>query len=186
MGSGITSYIRSTRHRHPAPRRLRWLFLRGADLAMPNGVHIIILANNGQITIGKFVDWCNARLANAGVYGAILIIDSSSDGTPEIALGRGARVLRTLATLRQEVREGEARRGELSPGTKRAREVRVLQPVLPEGHAARRRIHHYFSASDGTAKIKGLAVALVEVLRLLCRFDISSAMLGWDSSRRRD
>ena len=57
-------------------------------------ISIVVPALNEQITFGEFVDWCNEGLAKAGVTGEILIIDSSTDMTPAIALSRGARVLR--------------------------------------------------------------------------------------------
>lgn len=56
---------------------------------------IVIPALNERVTIGEFVDWCKAGLAKAGVSGQILIVDSSSDETPQIALQHGAEVLRT-------------------------------------------------------------------------------------------
>jgi glycosyltransferase involved in cell wall biosynthesis len=56
---------------------------------------IVIPAMNEELTIGEFVDWCKEGLATAGVNGQILIVDSSSDKTPEIALAHGAEVLRT-------------------------------------------------------------------------------------------
>jgi glycosyltransferase involved in cell wall biosynthesis len=56
---------------------------------------IVIPAMNERVTIGEFVDWCKAGLAKAGVRGQILIVDSSSDETPQIALQHGAEVLRT-------------------------------------------------------------------------------------------
>src|SRR5215510_12690584 len=55
---------------------------------------IVIPALNEELTIGQFVDWCQLGLNDAGVRGEILIIDSSSDATAEIALSRGARVLK--------------------------------------------------------------------------------------------
>jgi len=55
---------------------------------------IVIPALNEQITIGQFVDWCQEGLRDAGVRGEIVIIDSSTDATPDIALSRGARVLK--------------------------------------------------------------------------------------------
>src|SRR5262244_3743314 len=55
---------------------------------------IVIPALNEQITIGRFVDWCLEGLEQANIRGEIVIIDSSSDLTGEIALSRGARVLR--------------------------------------------------------------------------------------------
>src|SRR5262245_47928257 len=56
---------------------------------------IVIPALNEEITIGRFVDWCLQGLEQANIRGEILIIDSSSDLTTEIALSRGARVLKT-------------------------------------------------------------------------------------------
>jgi len=56
---------------------------------------IVIPAVNEEITIGDFVDWCKQGLRDAGVNGEILIIDSSTDMTPQIALEHGARVLKT-------------------------------------------------------------------------------------------
>ncbi len=56
---------------------------------------IVIPSMNEELTIGEFVDWCKEGLAETGVRGQILIVDSSTDKTPEIALSRGAEVLRT-------------------------------------------------------------------------------------------
>jgi glycosyltransferase involved in cell wall biosynthesis len=64
------------------------------DLAVPE-ISIVVPALNEQITIGEFVDWCWQGLRDAGVNGEIIIVDSSSDDTPNIALAKGARVLRT-------------------------------------------------------------------------------------------
>ena len=58
-------------------------------------VSIVIPAMDERITIEDFVEWCKAGLAEAGVKGEILIVDSSSDETADLALARGARVLRT-------------------------------------------------------------------------------------------
>jgi len=65
------------------------------DQGPPPEISIVVPALNEQITIGEFVSWCKEGLAKAGVPGEILIIDSSTDRTPEIALAAGARVLRT-------------------------------------------------------------------------------------------
>jgi len=56
---------------------------------------IVIPALNERITIVEFVTWCKEGLARAGVVGEILIVDSSTDETPRLALAHGARVLRT-------------------------------------------------------------------------------------------
>ena len=58
-------------------------------------VSIVVPAMNELITIGEFVDWCKQGLAAAGTTGQILIVDSSSDHTPDIALAHGAEVLKT-------------------------------------------------------------------------------------------
>lgn len=64
------------------------------DVADPE-VTILIPAVNEQITIEEFVRWCHEGLAAAGAVGEILIVDSSTDTTPELALRGGARVLHT-------------------------------------------------------------------------------------------
>jgi glycosyltransferase involved in cell wall biosynthesis len=58
-------------------------------------VSIVIPAVNEELTISDFVAWCRQGLADAGARGEILIIDSSTDRTAELALAGGARVLRT-------------------------------------------------------------------------------------------
>ena len=73
----------------------------GDELWIPNDdtddpeISIVIPALNERITIGDFVNWCKEGLSKANVKGEVLIIDSSSDETPYIALERGARVLKT-------------------------------------------------------------------------------------------
>jgi len=64
------------------------------DVANPE-LSIVIPALNEETTVGDFVTWCMEGLAKAGVAGEVLIIDSSTDRTPEIALAHGARVLRS-------------------------------------------------------------------------------------------
>lgn len=63
-------------------------------VAGPVELSIVIPALNEEVTIGEFVAWCREGLARAGVPGQILIIDSSTDRTPDIALAGGAEVLR--------------------------------------------------------------------------------------------
>ena len=57
-------------------------------------ISIVVPALNEEITVGEFVDWCREGLQKAGVNGQILIVDSSTDRTPEIALAHGAEVLK--------------------------------------------------------------------------------------------
>ncbi|MGO9836536.1 MAG: glycosyltransferase family 2 protein [Polyangiaceae bacterium] len=64
------------------------------DVAQPE-LSIVIPALNEQLTMAMFIDWCKQGLAEAGVVGEILIVDSSTDKTAEIALSKGARVLKT-------------------------------------------------------------------------------------------
>jgi glycosyl transferase family 2 len=70
------------------------LDLPAQDVASPD-VSIVVPALNEQLTIGDFIDWCREGLTKAGVVGEILIVDSSTDSTADIALSKGARVLRT-------------------------------------------------------------------------------------------
>ncbi len=69
------------------------LLIPAGDTPSPE-LSIVIPALNEALTIAQFVDWCKQGLARAGVQGEILIIDSSSDATAEIAVANGARVLK--------------------------------------------------------------------------------------------
>src|SRR5580698_8408525 len=64
------------------------------DVPSPE-LSIVVPALNEQLTIRDFVRWCKEGLAKAGASGEILIIDSSTDKTAELAVEAGARVLRT-------------------------------------------------------------------------------------------
>ena len=69
-------------------------------LAIPDGdvpnpeLTILIPTMNERLTIATFIEWCRAGILKVGVTAEILIVDSSTDETPEIALSLGARVLR--------------------------------------------------------------------------------------------
>jgi len=78
---------------HPVGDEIE-LLIPGDDVADPL-LSIVVPALNERIAIAEFVQWCKAGLASAGVRGEILIVDSSTDDTPAIALAHGARVLRT-------------------------------------------------------------------------------------------
>src|SRR5256712_13681999 len=69
------------------------LFVPDEDVADPE-LSIVIPALNEELTVGRFVDWCREGLGEANVRGEIIIVDSSTDLTAEIALSRGARVLK--------------------------------------------------------------------------------------------
>jgi glycosyltransferase involved in cell wall biosynthesis len=57
-------------------------------------VSIVAPCADEELVVGEFVDWCWEGLRNAGVEGEVVIVDSSTDRSPEIAEERGARVLR--------------------------------------------------------------------------------------------
>jgi Glycosyl transferase family 2 len=78
---------------HPACDEIE-LLVPDCDVADPL-LSIVVPALNECISIAGFVQWCQAGLAEAGISGEILIVDSSTDDTPYIALAHGARVLRT-------------------------------------------------------------------------------------------
>jgi glycosyltransferase involved in cell wall biosynthesis len=69
------------------------LLLPADDVAEPE-LSIVIPALDEELTIVDFVRWCKQGLADAGVEGEVLIVDSSADRTCELALAEGARVLR--------------------------------------------------------------------------------------------
>jgi glycosyltransferase involved in cell wall biosynthesis len=56
-------------------------------------VSIVVPCRNEEVTIGEFVDWCWEGLRAAGAEGEVLIVDNSTDRSPEIAREHGARVL---------------------------------------------------------------------------------------------
>ena len=70
------------------------LLLPRDDVISPE-ISVVIPAMNERLTIADTVEWCKEGFATAGVAGEVLIVDSSSDETPEIALAHGARVLKT-------------------------------------------------------------------------------------------
>jgi glycosyltransferase involved in cell wall biosynthesis len=70
------------------------LLVPDGDVADPE-LSIVIPALNEELTIAEFVAWCREGMAKAGVVGEILIVDSGSDRTTELALAGGARVLKT-------------------------------------------------------------------------------------------
>jgi glycosyltransferase involved in cell wall biosynthesis len=76
------------------PLETELLIPQGESPEIPE-ISIVVPALNEEITVAEFVDWCHEGLRAAGVSGEIIIVDSSSDRTPSIALERGARVLRT-------------------------------------------------------------------------------------------
>jgi hypothetical protein len=70
------------------------LLLPHRDIDRPE-LSVVIPALNEQSTISEFVRWCHEGMASAGVVGEVVIVDSSTDMTAELALAAGARVVRT-------------------------------------------------------------------------------------------
>jgi glycosyltransferase involved in cell wall biosynthesis len=64
------------------------------DVVAPE-LSIVVPALDEELTIGEFVSWCKKGIERTGVCAEILIVDSSTDRTAEIALAGGARVLKT-------------------------------------------------------------------------------------------
>ena len=76
-----------------APTRIEHRVPAGVKLE-PVELSIVVPALNEAITVGEFVAWCHEGLRSAGVTGQILIVDSSTDNTPELVLAAGGEVLR--------------------------------------------------------------------------------------------
>jgi len=70
------------------------LLIPAADVADPE-LSMVMPALDEEITIGLFVNWCQEGIRRANIRGEILIVDSSTDTTAEIALYHGARVLKS-------------------------------------------------------------------------------------------
>ena len=77
----------------PGPAAELTLLIPENDVAEPE-LSIVIPTLNERITIVDFLNWCKEGLTKAGVVGEILIVDSSEDETPWLAVANGARVLR--------------------------------------------------------------------------------------------
>lgn len=77
----------------PEPAAIEHLLPDGAAKE-PVELSIVVPALNERITVGEFIEWCKAGIKQAGVSAQILIVDSSTDDTPQIALSHGAEVLR--------------------------------------------------------------------------------------------
>jgi glycosyltransferase involved in cell wall biosynthesis len=69
------------------------LLLPERDATDPE-LSIVVPALDEELTIADFVAWCHQGLEKAGVSGEILIVDSGTDRTAEIAQKGGARVLK--------------------------------------------------------------------------------------------
>lgn len=76
-----------------SPATIEHLLPAGVE-KIPVELSIVVPALNERITVTEFVEWCKAGIAQAGVSAQILIVDSSTDETPQLALAAGAEVLR--------------------------------------------------------------------------------------------
>ena len=56
-------------------------------------ISIVIPTLNEELTISEFIDWCWEGIRKTGVTGQILIVDSSTDNTAQIARSKGADVV---------------------------------------------------------------------------------------------
>ena len=70
------------------------LYIPPDDVADPL-ISIVIPALNEASNISEFIRWCKEGLEAANIAGEILIVDSSTDRTAELALAGGARILKT-------------------------------------------------------------------------------------------
>lgn len=77
----------------PTPTVVEHLLPPGATPG-PVELSLVVPALNEAITVGEFVRWCRQGLEAAGVTGQILIVDSSTDATPDLVLAQGGEVLR--------------------------------------------------------------------------------------------
>ena len=57
---------------------------------------VLIPTKNEEITISQFLDWCDEGFRLAHLQGEVVLMDSSTDRTPEIAKSKGAKVVRVL------------------------------------------------------------------------------------------
>jgi glycosyltransferase involved in cell wall biosynthesis len=90
--SGVASVTETERRRTIDPDVS--LLLPDNDVSAPE-LTILIPALDEELTVGDFILWCHEGMRKANVVGEILIVDSSQDRTAEIAIARGARVLKT-------------------------------------------------------------------------------------------
>jgi len=95
--TGSARLLIGARQARPHPEDpISMLYLPAEDVPSPR-LSIVIPAMNEEAVMAEFMDWCHAGIEKAGISTEILIVDSSSDRTAEIALENGARVLKTPA-----------------------------------------------------------------------------------------
>ena len=83
------------------PTRTSFVAAEDVQLLLPSDdvddpeVSVVVPALNEASTIRDFVAWCHEGFERSDLKGEVLIVDSSTDDTPTLALAAGARVLRT-------------------------------------------------------------------------------------------
>ena len=60
---------------------------------MPKDISVVIPTKNEEISIRKFLEWCAIGFEKSGLSGEVILMDSSTDKTPEIAKSLGAQVI---------------------------------------------------------------------------------------------
>jgi glycosyltransferase involved in cell wall biosynthesis len=95
MGSAVERSRRAgTRATSPPLDGETRLLVPETDIAAPE-LSIVVPALDEELTIIEFIAWCKEGMEKAGIVAEIIIVDSSSDHTAELALAHGARVLKT-------------------------------------------------------------------------------------------
>ena len=56
-------------------------------------ISVVVPTMNEELTITSFINWCHQGFRNAQLEGEVIILDNSSDETPQIAATMGARVV---------------------------------------------------------------------------------------------
>ena len=67
---------------------------RATEAAGRPKLSVVVPCLNEELTVGEFVDWALEGIGSTGVEGEIMIVDSSTDRSAEIAAAHGARVVR--------------------------------------------------------------------------------------------
>lgn len=56
-------------------------------------VSVVVPTKNEEVSVRQFIEWCEEGFQKAGVTGEIILMDSSTDGTREIASSMGAKIV---------------------------------------------------------------------------------------------
>ena len=57
-------------------------------------ISVVVPTKNEEVTVSKFIEWCNQGFEKARVAGEIILMDSSTDNTGKIASELGAKVVK--------------------------------------------------------------------------------------------